>query len=154
MKNTDVNKQIVRYRIIGEETNEQVFQVRDSTSAYEFIMKNVVDSSTLSVSEAFHAIYLDAKGHVKGFAKISDGGINNATADPRIIYYYAVTTLATAVILVHNHPSGDTQPSPDDRRLTKQLIQAGKLLNVHVHDHLIITKDKYRSFRDWGDMND
>lgn len=85
-----------------------------------------------------------------GYAKISQGGICGTIVDVRIVAKYAVETLASSVILVHNHPSGNVTPSNDDKELVKRLHQALMVLNVKFYDSIIITEDSYLSMRDEG----
>ncbi len=79
---------------------------------------------------------------------ISQGGISGTVADPKMIFNYALNQLASGIILVHNHPSGNTKPSEADKRLTRQLAEAGKFLEIAVLDHIIFTDNNYFSFAD------
>ena len=81
---------------------------------------------------------------------ISKGGLSGTPADPKIIFHIALQHRAVSVILAHNHPSNNLKPSQQDIDLTKQLRQAGKILDIGVLDHLIITDDGYFSFADEG----
>ncbi len=86
------------------------------------------------------------------YAKISQGGISATVVDPRIICKLAVDSLCSAVILVHNHPSGNVKESEVDRGLTKKLMYALSYLDIRVLDHIILTENDYRSFADEGLM--
>lgn len=152
MKKDQIQRKLVEYRIIGKRTNVEQIQVKDSKDAYDFIMNEVMDKDTLLVSEAFFALYIDAGNHIKGFAKISDGGVTNVIADPRIVFVHALNCLAAEIIVTHNHPSGNTRPSTDDKILTKRLTQAGEFLHVRLKDHIICGEDSYYSFLDHGDI--
>ena len=85
-----------------------------------------------------------------GIAQVSHGGISGTVADPKVIFQHALKANASSVILLHNHPSGNTQPSEADIHLTKKLVEGGKLLDIAVLDHLIVTIDGYYSFADEG----
>jgi DNA repair protein RadC len=83
---------------------------------------------------------------------MSEGGLTGTIADPRRIFNAAISADATSVILCHNHPSGNTNPSSTDIELTKRMISAGKVLEIAVLDHLILGENKYYSFADEGMM--
>jgi DNA repair protein RadC len=83
-----------------------------------------------------------------GLINISQGGVSGTVADPRIIFVAALKAAASFIILVHNHPSEEFRPSNEDIKLTKKLVEAGKVLYILVVDHLIITKNVYYSFCD------
>lgn len=85
-----------------------------------------------------------------GVSNISTGGVSSCIVDPKIVFGLALKTRATGLILAHNHPSGNLEPSQADRRLTYQLQEAGKLLDISVLDHLIITPTDYNSFANMG----
>lgn len=152
MKKDQLQRKLVQYRIIGKRTDVEQVQVTNSKDVYDFIMKEVMDKETFSVCEAFFALYVDAGNHIKGFAKISEGGVTNVIADPRIIFALALNCLAAEIIVTHNHPSGNTRPSTDDKILTKRLTQAGEFLHVRLKDHIICGEDSYYSFLDNGDI--
>lgn len=82
--------------------------------------------------------------------KISSGGITATAVDPKMIFRSALEHQAVALILAHNHPSGNASPSITDRQLTKRLLAAGKLLDVIIIDHIIFTDNSYFSFADQG----
>ena len=79
---------------------------------------------------------------------ISSGGVSGTVADPKIIFHAALQELASSVILIHNHPSGNLKPSQSDLDLTKKLKKAGQVLEIPVIDHLIYTDNGYFSFAD------
>ena len=102
------------------------------------------------VHEEFWVLYLTTANRVLDRVRISQGGISGTVVDHKLIVKRAVELLAASIILVHNHPSGATQPSPEDRAVTKQLIGAASLFDIVVLDHLIISKESYFSFRQEG----
>lgn len=81
---------------------------------------------------------------------ITRGILNSSLVHPREVFLAAILARAAAVILCHNHPSGDPTPSADDRRVTEQLAAAGRLLDIPVHDHVIVGADSYVSFAEAG----
>ena len=84
--------------------------------------------------------------------RISEGGVSGTVADPKIIFKLALEELASGIILVHNHPSGNLNPSQSDIDLTKKIKDAGKTLEIQLLDHLIIAGKKYYSFADEGGL--
>ena len=123
-------------------------QITCSRNVYEYINQNFTDLK----HEEFWVIFLKNNGRVIRETCISKGGINSTTVDPRIIFQKALNLLAVKIILVHNHPSGSLRPSKADISLTHKLIEAGKLLDIKVNDHLIISDKGYFSFSDEGLM--
>jgi len=85
-------------------------------------------------------------------ANISEGGLAGTVADPKKIFQLALEQHASSIILAHNHPSNNLQPSQNDVQLTKKIVAGGKSLDISILDHLIIGNDKYYSFADEGEM--
>lgn len=100
--------------------------------------------------EEFWILLLNRANKVIKKRSISSGGISGTVADPKIIFKIALENSSSAMILVHNHPSGNLKPSEADLRLTKKLKEAGMLLEIPVLDHLIFTDNSYLSFADEG----
>jgi len=98
--------------------------------------------------EIFTVILLDTKNRFLAERRISVGTLNQSIVHPRDVFHAAIRESAAAVLLVHNHPSGDPEPSREDRLLTRRLVQAGQLLGIQVLDHLIIGEGRYFSFCD------
>lgn len=104
------------------------------------------------VCESFWILPLDSQHRLIGAAPtvITRGILNSSLVHPREVFCAAIVASAAAVILSHNHPSGDPGPSSDDRLVTEQLVAAGRLLDIPVHDHVIIGRDRYVSFAEAG----
>ncbi len=100
--------------------------------------------------EHFVVVLLNAKNYVIHDEVISVGTLTTSLVHPREIFQEAIRRSAHAIILAHNHPSGDPTPSREDREVTQRLVEAGKLLGIHVLDHLIIGDGGYTSFRERG----
>ncbi|PWM65702.1 MAG: hypothetical protein DBX38_06335 [Eubacteriales Family XIII. Incertae Sedis bacterium] len=98
--------------------------------------------------EVFLVILLSSKGEVISFEKVAEGDINTAAVKAREIFQAAVRRNAFSVILAHNHPSGDPEPSRADIETTSRLIEAGELLGIYVADHIIIGNNRYYSFKE------
>ena len=100
--------------------------------------------------ELFKVVLLDAKNTVLKETTVSEGSLTLSIVHPREVFAFAVRESAAAVILLHNHPSGDPTPSLEDRQLTDRLVAVGKLLGIRVLDHVIIGDSRYVSFADEG----
>ena len=100
--------------------------------------------------EEFWILLLDRANQLIKPVSISQGGVSGTVSDPKIIFKHALEALASGVILVHNHPSGNLKPSQADLKLTKQLKEAGTLLEIPVLDHMIYTDSGYFSMADEG----
>lgn len=102
------------------------------------------------VTEEFWIIFMNQNNRVIRLHQLSQGGIAGTVVDTRIVFKEALSCLATGMILCHNHPSGNLKPSEQDKKLTKRLVEAGKILQISVTDHLIIGNGAYFSFADEG----
>ena len=126
----------------------KAIKVGSSGDAQEFARQFYGDD--LEIFESFFLILLNRQHKTIGWVKISQGGVAGTVVDTIIIAKYAVDTLASAVVLVHNHPSGNTNPSNADKELTRNAQNALALFNVRVIDHVILTAESYFSFADNG----
>lgn len=95
--------------------------------------------------EHMRGLYLNSHGRIIRDEVISIGTINSNIIHPREVFHPAIASNAAAVVIAHNHPSGEARPSEEDLEITKQLVQAGKILGIKLLDHVIITKDAYTS---------
>ena len=123
------------------------------TSADEvakYAKENIYPEGSIEYVEQFYILLLDRSNHLFAWKQISIGGIFATFTDPKLIFQTALLCHATQLILVHNHPSGNTQPSFADSMMTKKLKEGGELLEIKVLDHLILTKDGFYSFADYG----
>jgi DNA repair protein RadC len=100
--------------------------------------------------EEFHVAVLDAQHRLERDITITRGILNSSLVHPREVFREAIAERAAAIILVHNHPSGDPAPSADDRAITAQLVAAGRLLDIPVADHVVIGRGRYLSFAEGG----
>jgi len=96
--------------------------------------------------EEFLVVLLDGKNRILGFNQVSVGSLTAALVHPREVFKPAILANATALILVHNHPSGDSDPSPEDRAITERLKQVGELVGIRIIDHVVIGDGAFRSF--------
>jgi len=102
------------------------------------------------VVEEFHLVTLDTQNRVTRQLLITRGILNGSLVHPREVFRAAVAEAAAGVIAVHNHPSGHPMPSQEDRDVTAQLVEAGKILDIPVYDHVIVGGDRYFSFAEAG----
>lgn len=100
--------------------------------------------------EEFHVIVLDAQHQVAGDITVTRGLLSSSPVHPREVFRRVIMENAASVVLLHNHPSGDPTPSPEDRVITDQLVAAGRLLDIPVVDHVIVGRGRYTSFLEAG----
>lgn len=118
---------------------------RDAAALFKMLF-----ADEIGMFESVFVIYLNQKNTVIGWRKISQGGISSSIVDIRLVLVPALNCLASGFIMCHNHPSGSLRPSEEDRRITKQLHEVGKIMSVNLLDHLIITEKGFFSFADEG----
>jgi len=123
-------------------------KVDTSNLAYKYVKSIPIVQSQMEVREFFGIIHLNNQNYAVGFNIISLGGIKGTVADPRLIFKLGLDMLSSGIILFHNHPSGNLKPSETDIRLTKTLSDLGKMMEIAILDHLIITEQGYFSFVD------
>lgn len=121
-----------------------------TTSAEAALLLRKVWSDTMQLREEFYLLLLNRANKVIGYFLASQGGTSATIVDPKLIFPMALKCNANGLILAHNHPSGNLKPSEEDRKLTKKLVECGKLLDISVLDHLILTTEAYTSFADEG----
>ncbi|HEU5086794.1 MAG TPA: DNA repair protein RadC, partial [Roseiflexaceae bacterium] len=125
---------------------EERFQIRSPTDAAQ---RMLLEMSHLD-QEQLRAICLDTKNRVQKVHTIYIGSLNSSMVRVGEVFKEAIRINSAAVIIVHNHPSGDPTPSPEDVLVTRQIIEAGTLLDIEVLDHLIIGQGRYTSMRERG----
>ena len=100
--------------------------------------------------ETFAVVCLDGKNRMLHLEEVAKGSLTASLAHPREIFFTAVKVRAAGIICLHNHPSGDPNPSAEDTRVTKRLVEGGKILGIRVLDHIIVGNGEYFSFADEG----
>lgn len=118
--------------------------VRSASDVFERYRYRLADSPV----EVFLAVHLDVKNRVVRDVRVSVGILNGSLIHPREVFAAAVSERAAAIVLVHNHPSGDPSPSPEDREVTERLRSAGGIVGIPVMDHVIIGNSAFYSFRE------
>jgi DNA repair protein RadC len=126
-------------------------KISSSKDAYE-ILNQTWNVNTIELREEMKVILLNNWHKVLGIYNVSHGGITGTVADPKLIFAAALKANATGIILAHNHPSGNSQPSQADIGLTRKCKEIGELLDIKILDHMIMTTEGYYSFADEGIM--
>lgn len=133
-------------RRLGQEERAEGRPLRSPKDVYGHYAPRLED---LGVEE-FHVAILNSQYRMERDVVVTRGILNSSLVHPREVFHEAIAERAAAIILIHNHPSGDPTPSSDDRLVTEQLVAAGRLLDIPVHDHVIIGRGKYTSFAESG----
>lgn len=114
------------------------------------VLRNAWNLDTLDLLEEFKILFLNRANKVLGLYNLSKGGVSGTVADPKLIFSAALKINASGIILAHNHPSGNLNPSQTDIDLTRKCKEAGKTLEIQLLDHIIITSEQYYSMADEG----
>jgi DNA repair protein RadC len=122
------------------------FDVKNPEGVVKAIRASIKDKA----KEHFKLILLNPRNKIIGISTISIGTLNASLVHPREVFKDAIAHSAASVVLAHNHPSGDPEPSEDDIEITKKLVESGKILGIEVIDHIIIGKNDYYSFKAKG----
>ena len=138
----DATKQ---YPELPTKQNVYIRTPQDVHAAFRFLFQD-------SVKERFAVIWLNSANRAMGFEIITEGTLNASLAHPREVFRGAIVATCASVIVAHNHPSGNPEPSREDHEITRQLVEAGKIIGIPVHDHIIFADDKYTSFAERGLM--
>lgn len=130
---------------------KSLHKVASSEDAYKYLLSTYKEG-TICYKEYFKVLFLNQDNQVLGYTLISEGGITDTTVDVRVILQAALLTNSVAIILAHNHPSGNLKPSRQDMEITKKVRDASQLMRIKVLDHLIISDAGYYSFADEGQL--
>ncbi|MBI5020554.1 MAG: hypothetical protein HZB59_03885 [Ignavibacteriales bacterium] len=115
----------------------------DVSQHFQFLFKD-------QVKERFVVLWLNSANRVIGFEIVTEGILNSSLIHPREVFRGAIVATSASAIIIHNHPSGNPEPSSDDLSITKQIVEAGKIIGIPIHDHIIIADDNYTSFAERG----
>jgi DNA repair protein RadC len=126
-------------------------KIKDSKTAYD-MLKRLYNPKTIACQEEFIVLYLNNANVPLASFRLSKGGLSSSVADIRLIFSVALKCLATGIILSHNHPSGRMVPSTQDKQLTRRIREVGKIMDIVVLDHIILSPflGQYYSFEDEG----
>ena len=129
----------IKYPELTEMPKKKISSPKDFFELFQPIFKE-------EPVEIFIVAWLSSANRIIGFEKVSIGNINSSIVDPRSVFRSAIVSNSASIIVAHNHPSGNNEPSEEDISITKKLVESGKLLGIHVFDHIIFAEDSYTSF--------
>lgn len=145
-----VSEVCLSYRSKVPASNRSV--IKSSKDAYDLLLQNW-DLNTLEYVEEFKLLLLNRANAVLGIVPISKGGVSGTVTDVRIILQAAVLSNASGLIVCHNHPSGNRNPSDSDIRITQKIKEAASIMDIQLLDHIILTpENEYYSFADLGQL--
>src|SRR5690554_287213 len=124
-------------------------KIDSSKDAYSILLQSW-DEEKLEFLEQFKVLLLNRANRVLGIYEASTGGVSGTVVDPKLVFAAAIKGAASSILLAHNHPSGNLDPSQADLRLTRKLVEGGKFLDIPVLDHIIVTGEGYYSIADEG----
>ena len=121
-------------------------KIHGPKDAYELVRNTLEDADR----ETFMVIYLNTKNEPTAIHTVSVGTLNSSLVHPREVFKAALMVNTSSLILAHNHPSGDPEPSREDIDITRRLVEAGNILGIQILDHLVVGNGRYRSLKDAG----
>jgi len=137
----EISDRYLKERIIGKK-----IKLRSSKEVYDYLFQSMQKNE----KEIFKVLFLDAKNRIINTEDLFEGTLNSSVVYPREIMKMAIKYNAVSLIFAHNHPSGNPEPSQSDKVITKNLVIAGKVMQIKILDHIIIGDNKYFSFADEG----
>lgn len=137
----------LKIRVERTEGDGSTYTMKSSANAHSFF-RTIFNADTILWTEESAMIILNRANEVIGYSKISSGGTAATVVDAKVIFTKALLSGAHSIILAHNHPSGKLGASDEDIKITKQLVNAGRVLDIRVLDHLILTDKGYLSMAD------
>lgn len=143
-----MKKKSVEFKLKAEKQDFSIVKITSSLDSADYARKFYFDD--INIYESVFVILLNQACNTIGYAKISQGGVSECLVDKKIVAKYAIESLASSVILVHNHPSGCTNPSKCDDKITKEVKACLQVCDIRLLDHVIITEDSFYSYNDEG----
>ena len=135
---------------LGEKAESQLKKYGEKIDSPEDVFNLLKKEVGNKKKESFYLLSLTTRNNLINVDKVSTGTLSASLAHPREVFTSAIKNSASSVIIAHNHPSGDAQPSEDDLEITKRLVKAGNILGIDVTDHVIVAEGNYFSFKDKG----
>jgi DNA repair protein RadC len=129
----------IKYPELTDMPKKKISSPRDFFELFQPIFKE-------EPVEIFIVAWLNSANRIIGFEKVSVGNINSSIVDPRSVFRSAIVSNSASIIVAHNHPSGNALESEEDITITKKLVESGKILGIHVFDHIIFADNSYTSF--------
>lgn len=145
-----MKKYMDRISLKKEKSDFLSVKIVNSKSAYNVVKQFYFED--IGIYESMFMLMLNTSLETTGYVKISQGGTAGTVVDPKIIAKYAIDSLASSVILVHNHPSGNLTSSEADKRMTRKIQDGLNLFDIKLCDHIIISSEGYRSMMDEGEV--
>ena len=124
-------------------------KIKSPKDAYELFLQHW-NHDRIYLSEQFYMLLLNVRGNVLGIIELSSGGMSGTVVDLKLVFATALKACANSILIAHNHPSSDVNPSQEDINVTKRIAEAGKLLGIELADHLIISPEKFLSMAEKG----
>ena len=154
-KKTNIERLVAEYTLVAKKHTTDVSALNNgkvitSMDAYHVLRQIIGDS--MEINEVFCMLMLNQNNMIIGYAVIGVGGQTSCVVDPKMVFRQALIHNAAALILCHNHPSGNLNASVEDQKITKKLQSAAQLLDLKILDHIIATNTNYFSFADNGQM--
>lgn len=141
--------EISEIRVSYSNNKKERLKITNSKQSYDILMA-CWNKATLELQEEFKVLLLNRSNQVLGIYPLSKGGTASTVVDAKLVFSVALKCNASSIIIAHNHPSGNLNPSEADKSITEKLKKAGKYLEINLLDHLIVTKDDFFSFNDNG----
>lgn len=129
--------------------NEELLSVSNNTSFIEVLAQQLVKEIGYDKKESFKVVCLNTKGGVVSEV-VSVGSLNASVVHPREVFKVAIENSSASIVVAHNHPSGDTNPSEDDILTTRRIVESGKIIGIDVVDHIIVSRTGYTSLSKMG----
>jgi DNA repair protein RadC len=129
-----------------EFVNKRSVVIRSPSDVFENYQSLFKDQ----VRERFVVLWLNSANKVIGFEIITEGLLNSSLTHPREVFRGAIVSTSASIILAHNHPSGNPEPSQEDISITKQIVESGKIIGIPVHDHIIFADNNFTSLAERG----
>ena len=152
-RNRKVENTLAKIRQLHDELNDQLYSYPTERPSLHS-PKDVADLVNFFIGNLDHeelwVVCLDQRNRVRCLVELYKGSVNSSQVRVAEVFRQAIAENSPAIIVAHNHPSGDTTPSPDDVAVTRAIVQAGKLLDIEVLDHLVISKGNFTSLKERG----
>jgi DNA repair protein RadC len=149
MKTLQTNISEVRLVYRTKVKASERLQIKCSKDAFDIFMENW-DLDSIEHIEEFKLLLMNRSNSVLGILAVSKGGLSGTVTDVRLIFQAAIKANASGIIVCHNHPSGNLNPSESDSRITQKIKESGSLMDIQLLDHVIINAEEYYSFADNG----
>jgi DNA repair protein RadC len=144
----EISKRAFKEKIAAEQRADEDRKKYNAVTSPDEIYNILKEKISNFSKEHFYVISLDTRNNFIGMDEISVGTLTASLVHPRETFESAIKRHAAQIVIAHNHPSGETEPSEDDLKITKRLFDAGKIMGIEVLDHIIITKNGYLSFKE------